>query len=256
MIKELKSYFKNKKSILLVYLVLLFIVLIFFSLSLINKSWNDTGYCLLALTLFLVPFSIAKIFKIKIPDLLETIFLLFVFAVTILGGINNFYIIFSVFDKILHTVHGFCCCALGLGLIEMMIKTNISKSIVIFKVFLALCFSMTIGIFWEFFEFSCDLSFKSDMQKDTFVSTMKSVALDATKENTVIVLDDIKKVEITYSNNKKEKLKGYLDIGLIDTIGDLIVNFIGALTFSFLAYFYLNNKHFRFVKKLLITKLN
>lgn len=255
MIKELKSYFKNKKYILLLYSILLALVLIFFSLSLINKNWSDTGYCFLALILFSLPFSITKIFKIRIPDFLEIIFLLFVFSVAILGGINNFYIIFPVFDKILHTVHGFCCCALGLGLIEMIIKTNISKPIVIFKVFLALCFSMTIGIFWEFFEFGCDLSFKSDMQKDTFISKIKSVALDDAKENIVIVLDDIEMVEITYSNNEKEILNGYLDIGLIDTIGDLIVNFIGALFFSFLASFYLNNKHFRFVKRLLITKL-
>ena len=64
-----------------------------------------------------------------------------------------------------------------------------------------------------------------------------------------------KLIFLRWSDNEKEILNGYLDIGLIDTIGDLIVNFIGALFFCFLAYFYLNNKHFRFIKRLLITKL-
>lgn len=252
----LKNYFKDKRIVLLLYLILVTLVMIFLSLSLINKRWSNISYCILALILFVSPFLISKIFKIKIPQLLEIVFLLFVFSVTILGGINHFYILFPFFDKILHTVHGFCCCALGLGLIEIIIKTRFSKLTNVLKVFLALCFSMTIGIFWEFFEFSCDYFLKCDMQKDTFVSNLKTVTLDSTKENITVVLTDIKELEITYDKNKKKILNGYLDIGLYDTIGDLFVNFIGALSFSVLAYFYLNNKDFNFIRSLLITKIN
>ena len=35
---------------------------------------------------------------------------------------------------------------------------------------------------------------------------------------------------------------GYLDIGIIDTMKDLLVNFIGAVVFSFIGYFYVKKK--------------
>mgnify|MGYP003326408805 CR=1 FL=1 len=37
-------------------------------------------------------------------------------------------------------------------------------------------------------------------------------------------------------------INGYLDIGLIDTMNDLIVNFLGALFFSVFGYVYTQNK--------------
>ena len=38
-------------------------------------------------------------------------------------------------------------------------------------------------------------------------------------------------------NGQSLGLDGYLDIGLYDTMEDLFVNFIGALTFSIIGYF-------------------
>ena len=35
---------------------------------------------------------------------------------------------------------------------------------------------------------------------------------------------------------------GYLDIGLYDTMEDLFVNFIGAVTFSVIGYFYIKHR--------------
>ena len=39
-------------------------------------------------------------------------------------------------------------------------------------------------------------------------------------------------------NGKELGLGGYLDIGLLDTMNDLFVNFIGAVVFSVIGYFY------------------
>ena len=39
-------------------------------------------------------------------------------------------------------------------------------------------------------------------------------------------------------NGQELGLGGYLDIGLIDTMQDLIVNFIGAFVFSVIGFFY------------------
>ena len=38
------------------------------------------------------------------------------------------------------------------------------------------------------------------------------------------------------------KYGGYIDVGLIDTMKDLIVNFIGAVVFSFIGFFYVKTR--------------
>ena len=43
-------------------------------------------------------------------------------------------------------------------------------------------------------------------------------------------------------NGQELGVGGYLDIGLIDTMQDLIVNFIGAFIFSVIGFFYVKNR--------------
>ncbi|NCB03246.1 MAG: hypothetical protein EOM67_13995, partial [Spirochaetia bacterium] len=97
------------------------------------------------------------------------------------------------------------------------------------------CFSMTIGVIWEFFEYFMDLVFAMDMQKDTVVHTIRSVMLDPTKSQKIITIANINEVIV---NGEPLGLGGYLDIGLHDTMKDMFVNFIGALVFSIAGYFY------------------
>ena len=98
---------------------------------------------------------------------------------------------------------------------------------------------MTIGVIWEFFEFGMDQIFNLDMQKDTVIHTISSVSLNSSGENIPIIIKDIQDVTVS---GKDLALGGYLDIGLIDTMQDLLVNFIGALVFSILGFFYVKNK--------------
>lgn len=42
--------------------------------------------------------------------------------------------------------------------------------------------------------------------------------------------------------NGETNLGGYLDIGIVDTMKDLIVNFIGAIVFSVIGILYLRNR--------------
>ena len=103
----------------------------------------------------------------------------------------------------------------------------------------AFCFSMTIGVIWEFFEFAMDVFFQYDMQKDTIINSIYSVALDPTGTNTVVSIKNIQDVMI---NGEALGLGGYLDIGLLDTMKDLFVNFIGAIIFSVIEFFYVKNR--------------
>ena len=103
---------------------------------------------------------------------------------------------------------------------------------------------MTVGVLWEFFEFSGDQLFQVDMQKDTVVQSIGTVTLDETNTNKVIRVDDISDVIIVHSDGSQQALGlgGYLDIGIIDTMKDLFVNFIGAFVFSIIGYFYVKQK--------------
>ena len=103
----------------------------------------------------------------------------------------------------------------------------------------AFCFSMTVGVLWEFFEYGMDVIFRMDMQKDTIIHTLPTVTLDPTASNRVVVLEGIQAVTV---NGQELGLGGYLDIGLHDTMADLLVNFIGAVLFSVIGYVYIRQR--------------
>ena len=149
----------------------------------------------------------------------------------------------------LHTINGFLAAGIGFGLVDLLNEN--SNKIKLSPVFLALvsfCFSMTIGVVWEFFEYGSDRFLNLDMQKDTIANKIATVELDPNKSNKVVVIDDIQYTEI-YSKDENNNLtstvinNGYLDIGIDDTMDDLFVNFIGAFCFSILGYFYVINRH-------------
>ena len=85
---------------------------------------------------------------------------------------------------------------------------------------------MTIGVLWEFFEFGMDEMFGLDMQKDTVMTGISSTLLDPSGSQHPQRIDRIESVEV---NGQELGVGGYLDIGLRDTMGDLFVNFVGAL---------------------------
>ena len=113
---------------------------------------------------------------------------------------------------------------------------------------------MTIGVLWEFFEYGMDTFMKTDMQKDRIISTISSVELNENKENRPVVIKNIKESTIKGEIDKKETevviQNGALDIGLNDTMKDLIVNCIGAVVFSTLGYFYIKQRgNGKFIKQ-------
>ena len=207
-----------------------------------SQAWSGVIMALdNILALFLLPLFVQRNFGIELPGTLEIIILVFIFASEILGELGCFFINVPNWDSILHTTTGFLCAAFGFALIDILnrndkIKFQLSP---IYVALVAFCFSMTIGVLWEFFEFSVDRLFHMDMQKDTIVHTISSVMLDPTNKNIPITIDGITSVAV---NGKNLGFDGYLDIGLYDTMEDLLVNFIGALTFSIFGYFYIKRR--------------
>ena len=239
--RDLKAAVRRQPAVFTVYLVLRLMVLATLVSSVIRSEYESAFICLLVLVLFMLPFFIQQNFGIELPSTLEIIILLFIFAAEILGELECYFITFPYWDSMLHTTSGFLCAATGFALIDILnrnsrIKFELSP---IYVALAAFCFSMTVGVLWEFFEFGMDRIFHMDMQKDTVVSSITSVMLDPTNKNIPVTIDGITSVTV---NGQELGFGGYLDIGLYDTMADLFVNFIGAVVFSTIGYFYIKHR--------------
>ena len=244
--RALKAQIKAKPGLTAVYLILRALVIVALVAQVFNRNFENVFLCVLTLFLFTLPSFIERTIRIEIPDTLEVIILLFIFAAEILGEIQAYYVQFPYWDTMLHTLNGFLCAAIGFSLLDIINrneKLKFSLSPVYLSV-VAFCFSMTIGVLWEFFEFSMDQLFLLDMQKDTIVHTIGSVMLDPTGGNTPTAIKHITDVIVVTADGAQQSLGlgGYLDIGIVDTMQDLFVNFIGAVLFSFIGFFYVKNR--------------
>lgn len=253
-----KKYKETNKKSIVIYLILRLLVILSMIFQIILGNISNVLMCILALILFTLPTIISEKFKIGIPSLLEGIIYLFIYSTAILGEINNFYGRIPFWDTILHTLNGFLCAGIGFSLVDLLNQN--SKRIKLSPLYIAIvafCFSMTIGILWEFFEFTADYLTKTDMQKDRIVREISSVMLNKDNENVPIKIKDIEKTEIYSKDGTVTTIEnGYLDIGLIDTMKDLFVNFIGAVVFSIIGFLHVQNREkYKFAEGFIPTKV-
>ena len=161
---KFREYQKSKIAIRLVLEGLVFV-------TMVARIWRQDFYpvflCVLTLLLFHIPDVIDKKLNLKLPTVLESIVLVFIFCAEILGELGSFYTFIPWWDTLLHTVNGFLMAAIGFAMIDLLNNSprfhfNLAP---IFVAFVAFCFSMTVGVVWEFFEFGMDQVMKTDMQK-------------------------------------------------------------------------------------------
>ena len=237
MARELREH----RNSFIVFYVLRVLVLVSLVRQIMLRNYEGAFFCILTIVLLYVPSWIQVKLHIELPPALEITILCFIFAAEILGEVNAFYVNVPHWDTMLHTLNGFLAAAVGFSMV-LLLNDDERLTFDLSPFFLALvafCFSMTIGVLWEFFEFGMDYFFHSDMQKDTIIHNLYTVALDTTRTNKVVAVKDIQDVVI---NGESLGLGGYLDIGIIDTMKDLFVNFIGAVVFSVAGFFYARSK--------------
>ena len=244
--KTLREQIRENRALAAVYIVLRALVVLVMVAQFFNGNFENVFLCVLTLVLFFIPSFIERTVKIDVPDTLEVIILLFIFAAEILGEIRAYYIQYPYWDTMLHTLNGFLCAAIGFSLVDILNRSDrftFSLSPVYLAV-VAFCFSMTVGVLWEFFEWGMDNFFHLDMQKDTVVHTIGTVMLDPTGGNVPQHIKGITDVIVVTADGTQRALGlgGYLDIGINDTMKDLFVNFIGALVFSIIGFFYVKNR--------------
>ncbi len=220
-----------------VYLVLRLMVIAGIVINILERDYESAFICLLALVLFLLPAFLERSLRIDIPSVMEILILLFIFAAEILGELQSYYLQYVYWDTMLHTVNGFLCAAFGFSLVDILTRNNSEKFRLspLYVSLVAFCFSMTVGVIWEFFEFGMDVVFLTDMQKDTILHTLSTVELTGG----ITVIEDVTSMAL---NGRDLGIGGYLDIGLYDTMADLFVNFIGAVVFSLLGYVYIRQR--------------
>lgn len=245
---------RQKQTVAVVYFALRILVIVTMIAQFFNGDFESVFLCGLTLILFLLPTVFERALMIDLPNTLEIIIMLFIFASEILGEIRSFYTTYQHWDTILHTLNGFLCAAIGFALVDMLNRTEkFSLSLSpLFMSIVAFCFSMTIGVLWEFFECGMDQLLLLDMQKDTVVATISSVMLDPTGGNNRVLIDNIVDTIVVTADGQQIALGlgGYLDIGILDTMKDLFVNFIGAVVFSTIGFFYVKSRgHGRFAKR-------
>ena len=204
LIKEV--YRETKRSSLLVYLILRILVIICMVLQIIRGDINNALLCLLSLFLLVLPIFVQTKFSITLPNALEITLYLFIFSAEILGEINNFYHLIPYWDTILHTLNGFLATAIGFSLIDLLNKNSKKFSLSpIYLCLFAFCFSMTIGVFWEFFEYTADKFFSWDMQKDEIVNRISSVTLGDIESNEPEIIKNIDRTILYDKDGKIDK---------------------------------------------------
>ena len=243
--KKKTPVYTNKKT-LIVYLVLRALVIGILVRFIFKGNYESAFTCVLTLVLMLLPSFVSRTFHVYLPTALEIIVLVFIFCAEILGELASFYIAFPFWDSVLHCVNGFLFAAVGFAMVDFFNRSErfSLRLSPVFVAVVAFCFSMTIGVLWEFFEFGGDRVFNFDLQKDYVVHTISSVSLNPDKKNKAVEIDNITDVIVVQADGTETSLGvgGYLDIGIIDTMKDMMINFIGAVAFSIIGYFYIKHK--------------
>ena len=240
-IRKLGKKVKEQRGVFILYSILRLLVVLIGIRSVLLHNYDVTATCLLVLALFFVPSILEETLKIRIPALFEGIIYCFIFAAEILGELAHFYTQIPIWDTMLHTLNGFLFAAVGFSTVELLNRTNKNVNLSpLYLTMVAFCFSMTIGVLWEFFECGADLFLGQDMQKDFIVDHFQSVTLDPNHSQEVIHVTDITGTVIQTASGETFNIDGgYLDIGILDTMKDLLVNFIGAVVFCSFGFAFL-----------------
>lgn len=182
--------------------------------------------------------AIGTLLLVLVPCLLERLLrcrintAVYIFAVLyatgpMMGHCWKFYYAIPCWDRLLHICGGVAFTILGVALFRLL--SGKSANFAVSLVF-ALCFSMAVCVLWEFVEYGADLFLGMDMQDDTVVSGITSYLLGAEKGST----GSIEQISSVVVNGVLLPVNGYIDVGLHDTMLDMLLETAGALVTTLL----------------------
>lgn len=122
--------------------------------------------CILGIFALMLPSMLTQKFKIEIPGKIYYLYVIFLYAAIFLGEVRNFYYTIPYWDTILHTLSGAMTGFIGFSLIDILNHDNSRVTLSPFFIaFFAFCFAITVGVVWEFYEFTSDTLLGTNMQK-------------------------------------------------------------------------------------------
>jgi len=132
-----------------------------------GKMVEHLALCVVAVAFVHIPVFVRAKFNWDISSFLHITATVFVIAHFILGEVFRVYDYSTMFDKILHATSGVVIATCGFALIYWFAGAK-SKNVQLSPLFVAIfafCFSMTVAVLWEFFEYFMDSAFKMNMQR-------------------------------------------------------------------------------------------
>ncbi|WP_242601748.1 hypothetical protein [Thalassovita autumnalis] len=127
----------------------------------------------------MAPLFVARWAEVVVPPSFILAIVLFVGGTLFLGETFDFYETFWWWDIAMHGGSAVGFGLIGFVLVFMMFQGNAFAAPPIAMAFFAFCFAMTIGAFWEIFEFAMDQMFGLNMQKSGLMDTMGDLIVDA-----------------------------------------------------------------------------
>ena len=211
-------------------LICLRILLYIFTLSLLVwklsiGEWTYVGLCLLSLALYSLPAVLGHLFRAVLPPLLVGIAICFAAAANLGGEVLGLYLRIPMWDSALHFIWGILAAVIGYSMPDLLGKRDgISRSLPkAAAVLLSVSFAMLTAVLWEFVEYAVDLWMHTDMQKDSWIYSIHSLLLQTDGTNHALS----EEIQSVILNGKP--LPGYLDIGLSDTMHDMLWTFAGSI---------------------------
>lgn len=187
-----------------------------------NKEADRIFLACLTVLLILLPEAAELIFRCKISTPVY-LFCLFYAIGAMLGHSWKFYYILPGWDKMLHIFGGVVFAIFGLFLFDILVEKCRKKTLT--AAIFALCFSMAIAVLWEFVEFGADRFLGMDMQNDTIVTGFSSYYLG----DGLGMLGELPVIGQVTVDGVPLPFEGYLDIGLFDSMYDMLLESLGAL---------------------------
>lgn len=177
--------------------------------------------CLLGIFMMLLPGILAHRVSIKVPHFMHIAFIIFLYCAIYLGEVRDFYNTVPNWDTILHTFSGFMLGALGFSFVVILnnsdrVPVNLSP---LFVALFAFCFALSLGVFWELYEYLFDGLLNLNMQKTrlpngtllighaALTDTMKDLFVDAIG---AFVIASIGFISLKYQKGWIEKMQIHL----------------------------------------------
>lgn len=123
--------------------------------------------CVLGVFAMLLPGVLSHRIQIQIPSRMLIFYTIFLYCAIYLGEVRSFYYLVPHWDTILHTFSGAMLAALGFSVITLLNKTERIPMILspMFVAIFTFCFAVTLGVFWEIYEYTADGILGLNMQK-------------------------------------------------------------------------------------------